>query len=62
MGIFQTSTIVYAAEVAPTSVRPMLTSWASQMWVVGQTLCAVVARSVLSVHGSWAYRIPFAVQ
>ncbi|KAK6381654.1 hypothetical protein LTS17_004713 [Exophiala oligosperma] len=62
MGIFQTSTIVYAAEVAPTSVRPMLTSWASQMWVVGQTLCAVVARSVLSVQGSWAYRIPFAVQ
>ena len=33
MGMFQTSVLVYAAEVAPTSVRPILTSWASQMWV-----------------------------
>ncbi|OAL25536.1 hypothetical protein AYO22_04855 [Fonsecaea multimorphosa] len=62
MGLFQTTTIVYAAEVAPTSVRPMLTSWASQMWVLGQILAAVVGRSVLGVRGSWAYRIPFAVQ
>jgi hypothetical protein len=30
--------------------------------VIGQTLSAVVGRSILSMEGAWAYRLPFAIQ
>lgn len=33
LGVFQTVTLVYATEVAPTAIRALLTSYASQMWV-----------------------------
>lgn len=35
LGVFQTITCVYATEVAPTCLRPFLTSWVSQTWVSG---------------------------
>ncbi|KIH93277.1 hypothetical protein SPBR_09160 [Sporothrix brasiliensis 5110] len=38
LGILETTTLAYAAEVAPMCLRPFLTSFVSQMWVVGQTL------------------------
>ncbi|KJR87617.1 MFS transporter, SP family, general alpha glucoside:H+ symporter [Sporothrix schenckii 1099-18] len=62
LGVLETTTLAYAAEVAPMCLRPFLTSFVSQMWVVGQTLCTVVYRACLDAEAPWAYRIPYAIQ
>ncbi|UNI17113.1 hypothetical protein JDV02_003489 [Purpureocillium takamizusanense] len=61
LGIMETITCVYAVEVAPTCLRPLLTSYVSQNWVIGQAVAACVLRGVLDVDAPWSYRIPFAV-
>ncbi|ORY66948.1 alpha glucoside transporter [Leucosporidium creatinivorum] len=61
-GIFQTLTTAYAAEVCPTALRPILTSYVNACWVIGQLLASGVLRGLLSRTDEWAYRIPFALQ
>ncbi|KND91540.1 Maltose permease MAL31 [Tolypocladium ophioglossoides CBS 100239] len=62
LGIFQTVTTVYVAELMPTRLRPYLTSFYSLVWAVGQLLSAVVLRGTLNLPAPWAYRVPFALQ
>lgn len=61
-GIFQTLTTAYAAEVSPVALRPYLTAYVNLCWVMGQIIASGVLRSVLSMEGQWAYRLPFALQ
>ncbi|CAG9940620.1 unnamed protein product [Clonostachys rosea f. rosea IK726] len=62
LGIFQTITTVYVAEIMPTALRPYLTSFYSLVWAFGQLLNAAVFRGTLSLPSPWAYRVPFALQ
>ncbi|GAA6059580.1 hypothetical protein JCM10212_000636 [Sporobolomyces blumeae] len=63
-GVFQTLTTAYAAEIAPTALRPFLTTYINLCWVMGQFISSGVIRgtSMLPVTSSLAYRIPFALQ
>lgn len=61
-GIFQTVTTTYAAEVTPVSLRPYLTTYVNLCWVIGQLLASGVLKGMLTIEGSLAYRIPFAIQ
>ena len=46
-GIFQTISVTYAAEVAPVSLRPYLTTYVNLCWVIGQLLAAGVLKGLL---------------
>ncbi|KAK6456192.1 maltose permease [Scheffersomyces xylosifermentans] len=62
-GSYQTLTVTYASEVAPTTLRVYLTTYVNICWVFGQLISSGVIKGVSSMgeqHNS--YRIPFAVQ
>ncbi|ABN66994.1 maltose permease [Scheffersomyces stipitis CBS 6054] len=62
-GSYQTLTVTYASEVAPTTLRLYLTSYVNVCWVFGQLISSGVLKGVTSMAGnSNSYRIPFAVQ
>ncbi|KIX08816.1 uncharacterized protein Z518_03473 [Rhinocladiella mackenziei CBS 650.93] len=61
-GAFQSVTPAYASEVAPTVLRPYLTTFINMCWVIGQFFAAAVNRSSVNRPDQWAYRIPFGVQ
>ncbi|KAK0649905.1 general substrate transporter [Cercophora newfieldiana] len=61
-GAFQSVTPAYASEVAPTRLRPYLTTFINMCWVIGQFASAGVNRATVNRTDEWAYRIPYAVQ
>jgi len=61
-GVFQSVTPAYASEVAPTILRPYLTTFINMCWVIGQFASAGVNRATVNRTDEWAYRIPYAVQ
>ncbi|KAK0614632.1 general substrate transporter [Immersiella caudata] len=61
-GVFQSVTPAYASEVAPTVLRPYLTTFINMCWVIGQFASAGVNRATVNRTDEWAYRIPYAVQ
>ncbi|KAF7563238.1 hypothetical protein G7046_g869 [Stylonectria norvegica] len=61
-GAFQSVTPAYASEVAPTVLRPYLTTFINMCWVIGQFFAAAVNKGSVSRDDQWAYRIPFAIQ
>lgn len=61
-GMFQGMASTYAADVAPTALRPLLTTYINLCWGIGQFVAVGVLRACLSLDSQWAYRIPFATQ
>ncbi|KAK5169902.1 uncharacterized protein LTR77_005880 [Saxophila tyrrhenica] len=61
-GMFQSVASSYAIDTAPLVLRPLMTSYISLCWAMGQFISTGVLRGVLSRTDQWAYRIPFAVQ
>jgi SP family general alpha glucoside:H+ symporter-like MFS transporter len=61
-GMFQGLASAYAADLAPLTLRPLLTSYINLCWAMGQFLSTGVLKAVLGRSDQWAYRIPFAVQ
>ncbi|KAB5542841.1 general substrate transporter [Coniochaeta sp. 2T2.1] len=61
-GAFQSVTPAYASEVAPTVLRPYLTTFINMCWVIGQFFAAAVNKGSVQRTDEWAYRIPFGVQ
>ncbi|KAK0752608.1 general substrate transporter [Schizothecium vesticola] len=61
-GVFQSVTPAYASEVAPTVLRPYLTTLINACWVLGQFCSAGINRAVVNRTDVWAYRIPYAIQ
>ena len=62
LGIFQTLSVTYAAEVCPVVLRCYLTTYVNLCWVIGQVLGSAVLRALLSRTDQWGYRLPFALQ
>jgi SP family general alpha glucoside:H+ symporter-like MFS transporter len=61
-GVFQTLPISYAAEVCPTYLRPILTSFVNICWALGKLISSGLLRGMLVRTDQWGYRIPFALQ
>ncbi|KAI5358645.1 putative major facilitator, sugar transporter, major facilitator superfamily [Septoria linicola] len=61
-GVFQTLTVTYAGEVAPTALRPYLTTYVNLCWVIGQFIGSGVLKAVSERTDEWAYRIPYGLQ
>ncbi|ABN64354.1 maltose permease [Scheffersomyces stipitis CBS 6054] len=62
-GSYQTLTVTYASEVAPTTLRVYLTTYVNVCWVFGQLISSGVLKGVTSMAETPnSYRIPFAVQ
>ena len=61
-GMFQSVASAYATDVAPLTLRPLLTSYINLCWVTGQFISTGVLRGLLHRQDQWAYRIPFAIQ
>lgn len=61
-GVYQSTTPAYASEVAPTVLRPYLTTFINMCWVFGQFFSAAVNRGSVGRTDEYAYRIPFGVQ
>ncbi|KAI0376330.1 sugar transporter [Hypomontagnella monticulosa] len=61
-GAFQSVTPAYASEVAPTVLRPYLTTFINMCWVIGQFFAAAVNKGSVGRTDEWAYKIPFGVQ
>jgi SP family general alpha glucoside:H+ symporter-like MFS transporter len=61
-GSYQTITVTYAAEVAPSCLRVYLTTYVNLCWVFGQLISSGVLKAVSTSTNANAYRIPFAVQ
>ncbi|CAK7274539.1 hypothetical protein SEPCBS119000_006224 [Sporothrix epigloea] len=62
LGLFQTLPVVYAAEIAPGSLKPYLTTYVNSCWAIGHLIGAGIFRGCLPMTSQWAYRIPFAIQ
>lgn len=62
LGVFQTLSVTYAAEVCPVVLRCYLTTYVNLCWVIGQILGSAVLRALLDRTDEWGYRIPFAIQ
>lgn len=63
LGIFQTMTITYAAELCPTVLRAYLTTYVNLCWVLGQLFASAVTKGFYATrHDEWVYRIPYALQ
>lgn len=62
LGVFQTLTCTYAAEVCPVHLRAYLTTYINLCWVIGQFLASGVLKGVSMRNDEWAYRIPYALQ
>ncbi|ETS76938.1 hypothetical protein PFICI_10812 [Pestalotiopsis fici W106-1] len=61
-GMFQGMASVYSADVAPLSLRSLLTSYINLCWAFGGFVSVGVLTACLQRTDEWAYRIPFAVQ
>lgn len=61
-GVFQTLSTTYAVEVAPTVLRPILTSFVCQCWGWGIFISSGVARGALEIPSDLAWRLPFGLQ
>ncbi len=61
-GMFQSVASSYATDVAPLTLRPLMTSYISLCWAMGQFISTGVLRSLLSRQDQWAYKLPFAIQ
>lgn len=48
--------------MAPTVLRPYLTTYVNLCWVFGQLISTGVLRGLLNNTTQWAYRIPFGIQ
>jgi len=62
LGVFQTITTTYAAEVCPVALRAYLTTYVNLCWVFGQLIASGVLRAMVNRNDQWGYRIPFALQ
>ena len=62
LGVFQTLTVTYAAEVCPVVLRCYLTTYVNLCWVIGQLIASGILKGLLTRSDEWAYRIPFALQ
>ncbi|PHH63859.1 hypothetical protein CDD81_5416 [Ophiocordyceps australis] len=62
LGIFQTLSIAYAADVSPIVLRGPLTMYVNLSWVIGQLLALCVLRVLVNNTSEWSYRIPFAIE
>ncbi|KAK6462830.1 maltose permease [Scheffersomyces coipomensis] len=61
-GSYQTLTVTYASEVAPTTLRVYLTTYVNLCWVFGQLLSSGILKAMTGSKSPNAYRIPFAIQ
>ncbi|RLV90777.1 Maltose permease MAL61 [Spathaspora sp. JA1] len=61
-GSYQTITVTYASEVAPTTLRVYLTTYVNVCWVFGQLISSGVIKGISTMNGEHAYRIAFAIQ
>ena len=61
-GMFQSIASSYAIDTAPLVLRPLMTSYISLCWAMGQFISTGVLKSMLDREDQWAYRIPFAIQ
>ncbi|KAK0309893.1 hypothetical protein LTR01_004091 [Friedmanniomyces endolithicus] len=61
-GIFQSVASSYAIDTAPLVLRPLMTSYISLCWAMGQFISTGVLKGLLDREDQWAYRIPFAIQ
>lgn len=61
-GAYQTITVTYASEVAPTTLRVYLTTYVNICWVIGQLIASCVLKGVSNLEGFNVYRIPYAIQ
>ncbi|CDK28211.1 unnamed protein product [Kuraishia capsulata CBS 1993] len=52
----------YASEVAPTSLRGILTAGTNLAFVIGQLIASGITKGLSTNNSQWAYRIPFGVQ
>lgn len=52
----------YATEIAPSSLRHVLTSYMNFCIILGHLVGSGVLRALADHKGAWAYRIPFALQ
>ncbi|KAL3476210.1 general substrate transporter [Aspergillus californicus] len=62
LGVYQTLTVTYAAEVCPVAIRAYLTTYVNLCWVLGQLIASGVLKGLMTRTDQWAYRIPFAIQ
>lgn len=62
LGAFLTLSNVYAAEVAPITLRPYLTIFTQICWTIGGLISTGILRGFVNDTSEWAYRIPFAIQ
>ncbi|KAJ5375894.1 hypothetical protein N7509_012780 [Penicillium cosmopolitanum] len=62
MGVFQTLSTAYAAEVIPVKLRAYLLSNVNLCWILGQFLATGILRTFVDNTSQWSYRIPFALQ
>lgn len=61
-GQFSITVATYASEVCPLPLRAYLTSYINITWILGQLIAACVMRGVSGMNGSWAWKLPFAIQ
>ena len=62
LGVYQTLSVTYAAEVCPVALRAYLTTYVNLCWVIGQLIASGILKGLSETTGEWAYRIPFALQ
>lgn len=62
LGMFQTLTVAYAAEICPINMRGYLAAYSSVGWGGGRFVSTGVVRGCLGLPGDLAWRIPYAVQ
>lgn len=61
-GSFVVISVSYASEIAPLSLRAILSSYANLCAVIGQFIGSGIMYACQKRSDQWAYRIPFAVQ
>ncbi|BEJ13792.1 hypothetical protein CspHIS471_0309660 [Cutaneotrichosporon sp. HIS471] len=61
-GAFSSSAVSYASDVTPIPLRGYLTTYVNLCWIIGQILAAGILYRVLSLPGTLAYQVAFAVQ
>ncbi|KAH6664328.1 general substrate transporter [Plectosphaerella plurivora] len=61
-GVFQAAVLPYASEIAPSQLRPTLTTFVNMCWLIGQLLATAAIKAVTGVHKLQAFRIPIALQ
>ncbi|KAF7198503.1 Maltose permease MAL31 [Pseudocercospora fuligena] len=61
-GVFATTGPAYASEVCPLALRGYLTCYVNLCWCIGQLIAAGILYGLLDLHGTWSYRIAYALQ